>query len=112
VCVWVMAPEDTGVYGRDEAVVIVAEEFCRLRGNQSGLTLVEAMQSSPHEGIEIAVPRAPMPVRDVALSPAGSWAPMSFQNCAARMRTAMLFKLSCCRHAMLRCPPTRPAFLR
>ena len=55
------------VHGRDEVVVIAAEEFRRLRGDKSGLSLVEAMQSSPHRDIDLAVPRAPMPVRDVAL---------------------------------------------
>lgn len=60
-------PQHVTVHGRDEVVVIAAEEFRRLRGDQSGLCLVEAMQSSPHRDIEFAVPRAPMPVRDVAL---------------------------------------------
>ncbi|MES2960750.1 MAG: hypothetical protein V4792_21345 [Pseudomonadota bacterium] len=55
------------VHGRDEVVVIAAEEFRRLRGEQSGLALVEAIQSSPHRGIELEIPRAPMPVRDAAL---------------------------------------------
>ena len=60
-------PQHVTVHGRDEVVVIAAEEFRRLRGDQSGHSLVEAMQSSPHRDIELAVPRALMPVRDVAL---------------------------------------------
>ena len=60
-------PQHVTVHGRDEVVVIAAEEFRRLRGEQSGQALVEAMQSSPHRDIELQVPRAPMPVRDVAL---------------------------------------------
>ena len=60
-------PQHVTVHGRDEVVVIAAEEFRRLRGEQSGLALVEAMQSSPHREIELEVPRSPMPVRDVAL---------------------------------------------
>ena len=60
-------PQHVTVHGRDEVVVIAAEEFRRLRGDKSGLSLVEAMQSSPHRDIDLAVPRAPMPVRDVAL---------------------------------------------
>lgn len=60
-------PQHVTVHGREEVVVIAAEEFRRLRGGQSGLSLVEAMQSSPHRDIELGVPRAPMPVRDVAL---------------------------------------------
>ena len=60
-------PQHVTVHGRDEVVVIAAEEFRRLRGDRSGLALVEAMQSSPHRDVELAVPRTPMPVRDVAL---------------------------------------------
>ena len=60
-------PQHVTVHGREEVVVIAAEEFRRLRGGQSGLSLVEAMQSSPHRDIELAVPRTRMPVRDVAL---------------------------------------------
>ena len=60
-------PQHVTVHGRDEVVVIAAEEFRRLRGDKSGLSLVEAMQSSPHRDIDLSVPRAPMPVRDVAL---------------------------------------------
>ena len=40
-------PQHVTVHGRDEVVVIAAEEFRRLRGDQSGLCLVDAMQSSP-----------------------------------------------------------------
>ena len=60
-------PQHVTVHGRDEVVVIAAEEFRRLRGDKSGLALVEAIQSSPHRDIELAVPRSPMPVRDVTL---------------------------------------------
>lgn len=59
-------PQHVTIHGRDEVVVIAAEEFRRLRGEQSGLALVEAIQSSPHRGVNIEAPRAPMPVRDVA----------------------------------------------
>jgi|SRR5882724_983607 len=60
-------PQHVTVHGRDAVVVIAAEEFRRLRGDRSGRALVEAMQSSPHQDSELAVPRAQMPVRDVAL---------------------------------------------
>lgn len=60
-------PQHVTVHGRDEVVVIAVEEFRRLRGERSGQALVDAMQSSPHRDIEIEVPRAPMPVRDVPL---------------------------------------------
>lgn len=48
---------------RDSAV----EEFRRLKGSATGQALVEAMQASPHRGIEIAPRRGAMPVRDVSL---------------------------------------------
>ena len=55
------------VHGRDEVVVISAEEFRRLKGNPTGEALIAAMQASPHRDIEIEPTRAPMPVREVVL---------------------------------------------
>jgi len=60
-------PQHVTVHGRDEVVVITAEEFRRLQGSRTGRDLIEAIQSSPHRDIDIDVPRAPMPVRDMAL---------------------------------------------
>lgn len=60
-------PQHVTVHGRDEVVVIAAEEFRRLQGDQTGQTLIDAIQASPYRDIEIAPPRAPMPVRDVSL---------------------------------------------
>jgi prevent-host-death family protein len=60
-------PQHVTVHGRDEVVVIAAEEFRRLKGNVTGKALIEAMQASPHREIEIAPARATMPVRDVSL---------------------------------------------
>jgi prevent-host-death family protein len=60
-------PQRVTVRGRDEVVVIAAEEFRRLKGDLTGHALVAAMQSSPHRDIDIAPRRAAMPVRDVAL---------------------------------------------
>lgn len=60
-------PQHVTVHGRDEVVVIAAEEFRRLKGDLTGKALVAAMQASPHREIEIEPKRAPMPVRDVAL---------------------------------------------
>ena len=60
-------PQHVTVHGRDEVVVIAAEEFRRLRGEQTGQALVDALQASPHRDIELAPPRAAMPVRDVIL---------------------------------------------
>ena len=60
-------PQHVTVHGRDEVVVIALQEFRRLQGGQSGQALIEALQASPYRDINIAPPRAPMPVRDVSL---------------------------------------------
>jgi prevent-host-death family protein len=60
-------PQHVTVHGRDEVVVIAAEEFRRLKGDLTGRALIEAIQLSPHRGIELDPGRAPMPVRGVAL---------------------------------------------
>jgi prevent-host-death family protein len=55
------------VHGRDEVVVISAEEFRRLKGDLTGEVLIAAMQASPNRDIEIEPKRAPMPVGGVVL---------------------------------------------
>jgi prevent-host-death family protein len=60
-------PQHVTVHGRDEVVVIAAEEFRRLKGDLTGEALVAAMQASPYRDVEIEPRRAPMPVRDVTL---------------------------------------------
>ena len=60
-------PQHVTVHGRDEVVVIAAEEFRRLKGSSTGQALINALQASPHRDIEIAPARVPMPVRDVGL---------------------------------------------
>ena len=60
-------PQHVTVHGRDEVVVIAAEEFHRLQGSRSGAELVTAMQESPYRDIDLTPSRASMPVREVAL---------------------------------------------
>jgi len=60
-------PQHVTVHGRDEVVVIAADEFRRLKGERTGAALVEAMRGSPYRGIDIEPARAPLPVRDVTL---------------------------------------------
>jgi prevent-host-death family protein len=60
-------PQHVTVHGRDEVVVIAAEEFRRLKGDLTGEALIAAMQASPHREIDVEPKRAPMPVRGVAL---------------------------------------------
>jgi prevent-host-death family protein len=60
-------PQHVTVHGRDEVVVISAEEFRRLKGDRTGEALIEAMQASPYRDIEIEPSRERLPVRDVSL---------------------------------------------
>jgi len=55
------------VHGRDEVVVVSAEEFHRLKGDRTGEALIAALQASPYRDIDIEPQRAPMPVRGVDL---------------------------------------------
>lgn len=58
-------PQHVTVHGRDEVVVVSAEEFSRLTGDRTGAALVAAMQVSPYRDVEIVPERARMPVRDL-----------------------------------------------
>jgi prevent-host-death family protein len=60
-------PQHVTVHGREEVVVITAEDFRRLNGDLTGEALVAAIQASPYRDIDIEPRRAPMPVRDVTL---------------------------------------------
>ncbi|MEO9150595.1 MAG: type II toxin-antitoxin system Phd/YefM family antitoxin [Burkholderiaceae bacterium] len=60
-------PQHVTVHGRHEVVVVAAEEFRRLRGEQTGQALIDALQASPHPDLELSPLRAAMPVRDVTL---------------------------------------------
>src|SRR5712692_6847746 len=58
-------PQRVTVHGRDEVVVISAEEFRRLKGDLTGESLIAAMQALPHRDVNIEPRRAPMPVREI-----------------------------------------------
>lgn len=61
-------PQHVTVHGRDEVVVITAEDFRRLQGRQTGRALVEALQASPHRDVELTLASSQAsPVRDVRL---------------------------------------------
>jgi prevent-host-death family protein len=60
-------PQHVTVHGRDEVVVIAAEDFRRLKGDLTGQALVAAMQASPHRDIDLTPARMKMPVRGVRL---------------------------------------------
>jgi prevent-host-death family protein len=60
-------PQHVTVHGRDEVVIISADEFRRLKGDLTGEALIAAMQASPHRDINIEPSRTQMPVREVSL---------------------------------------------
>ena len=60
-------PQHVTVHGRDEVVVIAAEEFRRLKGDRTGEALIAAMQASPHRDIDIEPRRSRLPVREINL---------------------------------------------
>src|ERR1700688_4562664 len=60
-------PQHVTVHGRDEVVVIAAEEFRRLKGSATGTALIAAMQASPYRQIAMPPGGVPPPVRDMSL---------------------------------------------
>src|ERR1700730_11179097 len=58
-------PQRVTVHGRDEVVVISAEEFRRLKDDLTGESLIAAMQASPYRDIDLEPNRTAMPVREV-----------------------------------------------
>jgi prevent-host-death family protein len=60
-------PQHVTVHGREEVVVIGAEDFRRLAGERTGQALVEAMRTAPSRSASINQARFRMPVRDVDL---------------------------------------------
>ena len=60
-------PQHVTVRGREEVVVVAAEEYRRLKGERTGAALVAALQQSPYREIDIEPRRERLPVRDVKL---------------------------------------------
>ena len=61
-------PQRVTIHGRDEVVVITAEEFRRLKGGSTGEALIAAMQAIPYRDLELEdPPREAMPVSNVVL---------------------------------------------
>jgi prevent-host-death family protein len=62
-----IGPQHVTVHGRDEAVVISAEEYRKLRGDRrTGADLIAAMQTFPGgDDVDLEPERFPMPVREV-----------------------------------------------
>ena len=60
-------PQHVTVHGREEVVIIAADDFRRLAGDRSGKALVDAMRTAPGRSTAIEPRRLRMPVRDVEL---------------------------------------------
>jgi prevent-host-death family protein len=60
-------PQHVTIHGRDEVVVISAEDFRRLKGDRTGEALIAALQSSPHREIDLELEPMRLPVRDIQL---------------------------------------------
>jgi len=60
-------PQHVTVHGREEVVVVSAEEFRRLKGHIMGDALIAALQASPHQDVDLEPSRTAMPVRSVDL---------------------------------------------
>jgi prevent-host-death family protein len=60
-------PQHVTVHGRNEVVVLAAEEFRRLKGDHTGASLVAALQASPHREINLLPKRSRLRVRDIKL---------------------------------------------
>jgi prevent-host-death family protein len=59
-------PQHVTVHGREEVVIVGADDFRRLAGDRNGQVLVDAMRSAPWP-VSIDRPRLRMSVRDVDL---------------------------------------------
>jgi prevent-host-death family protein len=60
-------PQLVTVHGRDEVVVVAADEFRRLKGEATGQALVDVLRASPHREVDIEPKRGRAPVRGVDL---------------------------------------------
>ena len=58
-------PQRVTVHGREEVVVVAADEFRRLKGEPTGQALIDALRNSPYPEIGLEPERFPMPVREV-----------------------------------------------
>lgn len=60
-------PQRVTVHGREEVVVVSAEEFRRLRGQPTGQALVDILRASPLGDIDVEPRRRRARVRSVEL---------------------------------------------
>jgi prevent-host-death family protein len=60
-------PQRVTVRGEREVVIIGADEYRRLKGEQSGQALIDALAASPLRDVDFERTRYEAPVRDVEL---------------------------------------------
>ena len=60
-------PQHVTVHGREEVVVLAADEYRRLKGERTGEALIAALQACPQPEFEFQPERDRPPVRDVDL---------------------------------------------
>jgi prevent-host-death family protein len=60
-------PQHVTIHGRDEVVIVTAEEYRRLSGVLTGAALIAAAQASPYREIDLEPAHVLSPVRDVTL---------------------------------------------
>lgn len=60
-------PQRVSVRGEREVVIVAAEEYRRLKGEQSGQALIDALTSSPLRDVDFDREPYRAPVRDVEL---------------------------------------------
>jgi len=60
-------PQHVTIHGRDEVVIVTAEEYRRLSGVLTGAALIAAAQASPYRDIDLEPAPVLSPVRDVTL---------------------------------------------
>jgi prevent-host-death family protein len=58
-------PQRVTVHGRDEVVILSAEEYRRLNSERSGAAIIEAMQACPYPDVDFDADRDRSPAREV-----------------------------------------------
>jgi len=66
-CAHSEGPQHVTVHGRDEVVVLAAEDYHRLKGDRSGQLLVDLLRGSPLRDVVIERRGVRSPVRAVKL---------------------------------------------
>ena len=60
-------PQHVTIHGREEVVVISAEQFHRLKGDRTGQALIDAFQACPDRNLKIEPPSSVMPISDAVV---------------------------------------------